>query len=103
MNLIVMFNFFCLRPEILFLGKFDPKIQICLFRVKFSRYSYSNMRNFMVIYFFSVLNRKYPLSWFQIMKDLVSVCLTCLTLLCPLFVLTNYLKLKSSLLMTNTK
>ena len=36
-------HFFRFRPEIPFLGKFDPKIQITLFKMKFSTTTNSNM------------------------------------------------------------
>ena len=39
----------------LFLGKFGPKIQNCLFKVKFDTKSNLNMQNFMVLPILSVV------------------------------------------------
>ena len=39
----------------LFLGKFGPKIQNCLFKVKFDTKSNLNMQNFMVVPILSVV------------------------------------------------
>ena len=39
-----------------FLGKFGPKIQNCLFKVKFDTKTNSHMQNSMVVSIFSVLN-----------------------------------------------
>ena len=48
---------------------------------------------------FLILDRKYPF-WenrSQMIKSVTSVCLTCLTLLCPIFILTNQLKFLETL------
>ena len=58
-NSIDIFNFFCFKPEIPFLGKFGPKNQDCLFILKFVNYTNSNMQNSMVILPFSVSDQKY--------------------------------------------
>ena len=84
---VVMLTFF-LRPEPPFLSKSGPKIQIRLLKVKFE---IKYILNSMMVFIFSVLDCKYPFwkNWFQIIKVVICVCLICLTLLCPVFVLTN--------------
>ena len=57
------------------LGKFGPKIQICQFNVKPSSYANSNMQNLMVVFTFSVLNRKYPL-WANLVQKNKTVTLS---------------------------
>ena len=47
------------RPEIPFSGKFDAKIQNCLFKVKFGTPTNSNMQNSMMMFTFSVFDQKY--------------------------------------------
>ena len=41
------------------MGKFAPKIQNCLFKVKFDTKTNSNLQNSMVVYILSVLDCKY--------------------------------------------
>ena len=43
-----------------FLYKFGSKNQNCLFKPKFGTYTNSNMKNIMVMFIFSVFDRKYP-------------------------------------------
>ena len=52
-------HFFCFGPEILFLGKFDPNDQNCQFEFKFGTYTNMNMQNTMVVFTFSIFDRKY--------------------------------------------
>ena len=72
------------------------------------------MRNSIMIFIFLILDRKYSfwINWSQMIKSVANLCLTCLTLLCSVFVLTNKLKflqlcifststLQNSLLITN--
>ena len=54
------YSLFCFWVEILFLGKFGPKNQNCHFKLKFGTYTNSNMQNSMVMFSFSVFDRKYP-------------------------------------------
>ena len=61
-NLIVMFNFFRFRPEISFLGKYDPKIQNYHCLLKFNTLTNSSMQISMVMFSFSELDQKYPFS-----------------------------------------
>ena len=58
--------FFCFRPEIPFLGKFDPN-QNCQFKLKFAFFTNSNMQNSMVMFTFPVLNQKYPF-WVNLLQ-----------------------------------
>ena len=57
---MVVFIFFCFRPEIRFLDKFGPKKQNCQFKLKFGTKTNSNMWISMVMFSFSVSDRKYP-------------------------------------------
>ena len=61
-NLMVMFNFFRFRPQICFLGKYDPKIQNYHCLLKFSTLTNSNMQISMVMFSFSGLDQKYYFS-----------------------------------------
>ena len=45
--------------KIYFLGKFGPKNQKCLFKMKFGVQTNSNMMNLMVMFNFSLLDWKY--------------------------------------------
>ena len=56
------FHVFCFtfRPETPFLGKFVPKKQDCQFKLKCVTWSNSKMQNSMVMFTFSVLDRKHP-------------------------------------------
>ena len=56
-----MQHFICFRLEKPFLGKFDPKIQICRFKLTFGTSTNSNMNNPMEIFNFSVLDWKYSI------------------------------------------
>ena len=59
-NSMVMFTFFRFQPEVLFLGKFGPKIQNCQFKMKLDTSTNSNIHNSMVmITFFFVFDRTY--------------------------------------------
>ena len=42
------------------LGKLGQKNQSCQFKLKFGTYTNSNMQNSMVVFTFSVLDRKHP-------------------------------------------
>ena len=53
--------FFCFRPKIHFLGKFDSKIQNCFCKLKFGTHTNSNIQNAMVMFTFSIFDRKYSL------------------------------------------
>ena len=59
-NLMVVFTFFFFPPEILFLGKFGPKIQNYQFMLKFGTDNNLNMHNLIVMFSFSVFDQKYP-------------------------------------------
>ena len=50
----------CFEREILFVGKFCPKIQNCLFKIKLGAEANSNMLNSVVMFRFSLLDQKYP-------------------------------------------
>ena len=60
-NSMVLFIFFRFRSEFPFLGKFGPKNQNCQFKLKFGTKPNSNMQNSMVVFTFSVLDRKHPI------------------------------------------
>ena len=47
-------------PEIPFLGKFGPNNQNCQFKLKFGTKTNSNKQNLMVLFTFSIFNKKYP-------------------------------------------
>ena len=51
---------FLLSAEISFLNKFDPILQNCLVKVKFSNCTHSNMQKSMVMLTFSLFGWKYP-------------------------------------------
>ena len=51
-NLMVVFTFPFFRPEICFLGKFRPKNQNCLLKVKFGTQTNLNFQNSMVLFTF---------------------------------------------------
>ena len=51
--------YFCLQPEILFLGKFSSKNQNCQSKMKFGNQTTLSMQNLMVIIIFSAFDRKY--------------------------------------------
>ena len=60
-NSMMLFTFFHFRLEIIpFLGKFGSKNQINQFKLKFGNYIDSNMQNSLVMFTFSVCDRKYP-------------------------------------------
>ena len=50
----------CFRLEIPFWDKFGPKLQNCLFKLKFGTETILNLLNLMVILNFSCLDQKYP-------------------------------------------
>ena len=52
--------FFCFRPEKPFLGKSGQKNQNCQFKWKFGSKTNLSMRNSMMMFNFSVFDRKYP-------------------------------------------
>ena len=62
-------RFLCFWPEISFLSKFGPKIQNCQFKLKFGTETNSNKQNSMVLFTFSVFNRKYPF-WVSLVQKL---------------------------------
>ena len=51
-----IFNF---RRKAPFLGKFAPKNQNCQSKLKFGTQTNSNMQNSMMVFFFSIFDRKY--------------------------------------------
>ena len=53
-NSMMLFTFFRFQPETPFLGKFGPKCQNCLFKVKLDTYTNSNMQNSMMLFKFFV-------------------------------------------------
>ena len=53
-------NFFSFRLEIPLMGKFRPENQNYLYKLKFRIEYNSNILNLMVMFTFSVLDRKYP-------------------------------------------
>ena len=53
-------SIFLLRPEILFLGKFGPKNEDWRFKLKFGTQNNSNMQNSIMVFTFSVFERKHP-------------------------------------------
>ena len=64
-----------LFPEIPFLGKFGPKIQNCLFKLKPGTETNSNMQNSMELLPFPGLDQKYPL-WANLIQKIKIGCLT---------------------------
>ena len=70
-----MFTFFCFTPEIPFLGKFRPKIQNYLLKVKLGAWTYSNIQNSIMMFTFSVLDRKYVF-WANLVQNVKIVSLT---------------------------
>ena len=74
-NSMVMFTFFRFQPEVLFLGKFGPKIQNCQFKMKLDTSTNSNIHNSMVmITFFFVFDRTYSF-WANLVQKLKIVSL----------------------------
>ena len=57
------------------LGKFGPKIQNCQFKVKFGIVNSSDMQDSMVIFNFSVFQRKYPF-WATLIRKIKNVSLS---------------------------
>ena len=57
---MALLHIFCFRPETPFLGKFGPKDQNRQFKLKFGNKTISNVQNSMVVFTFSVLDRKHP-------------------------------------------
>ena len=53
-------SLFCFRPQTPFLGKFGPKSKSCQFKLKFGTWTNSNMQNSMVVFTFSVSDKKHP-------------------------------------------
>ena len=53
-------SLFCLRSEIPFLGKFDPKYQNFQYKLKFGTWTNSNMQNALVMFTFPVFIWNYP-------------------------------------------
>ena len=51
-------QFFRFQTKISFLGKFAPKIQNCLCKVKFGTQTNSNMQNSVVMFTFLLFDRK---------------------------------------------
>ena len=60
-------RFFRFWLEVPFLGKFGPKNQNCHFKLKFGIQTNSNMQDSVVLFTFSVLDRKHPFGqiWFK--------------------------------------
>ena len=63
-------SIFLFRPEILFWRKFDPKNQLCWFKLKFGTQNNSNLQNSLAIFNLFVWYRKYPFcsNFFQKVK-----------------------------------
>ena len=59
-NSMVMFAFFCFKPEITFWGIFVEKTQECLFKLKFDFKSNSNVPNSMVMFTFFYFRPELP-------------------------------------------
>ena len=57
----------CFRPEIPFLKKFGPNNKDCQFKLKFATKIKSNMQNSIVVFTFSVFDRKY-LFWANLVQ-----------------------------------
>ena len=53
-------HFFCFGSKILIFGKFGPENQNCMFKIELGIYTNSSMQNSIVIFMFSLLDRKYP-------------------------------------------
>ena len=106
---------FSVRMKILFLSKFDPKIQNGLFKLKFGlktnsnrelygdvyffwfaleKPSSSSMWNSATMFIFSVLQQKYNFwkNWSHIIKSVVGFALSCLIWLSPVFVSVTKIK-----------
>ena len=65
---------FFYRPETLFLGKFGPKNQNCLFKMKFGAYTNSNMQDSVVMLTFFDFDRK-KLFWVNLVQKIEIVSL----------------------------
>ena len=66
---------FCYWVEIPSLGKFGPKNQNDQFRLKFGTYTNSNMQNSMLIFTFSVFDRKFPF-WANLVQKIKVISLS---------------------------
>ena len=62
LNSMMLLNIFCFVLEIPFLGKFCPKTQNCLLKLKFVTKTISNLLNSIVMLNSSVLDQKWPFS-----------------------------------------
>ena len=68
-NSLVIFTFFCFRPQVPFFKKFGPKNQSCQFKLKFGTQNNSNQQNSIVKFTFSEFNRKYPF-WVNLVQTI---------------------------------
>ena len=57
---MMLFTFFCFRPDIPLLRKFAPKCQNYQFKMQFGIKTNLNMRSSAVMFTFFILNQKYP-------------------------------------------
>ena len=67
-----MLTFFSFVPEIPFLEKFGPKIQNCLFKVKFGTQTNLNMQNSLVMLTLFVFDQKYPFQLTLVQKNKIN-------------------------------
>ena len=71
----VKMRFLCFRPETPFLGKFGPKNQNSLFKLKFRTYTNLNIQNSMVMFTFSAFDQK-SLFWVNLVQKITIVSLS---------------------------
>ena len=62
-------------PRLPFLGKLVPKYQDCQFKLKFGTETKSNMQNSMVMFTYSIFDRKYPF-WVNLVQKIKIVSLS---------------------------
>ena len=67
--------FFCFRPEIRVLGKFGPRNQDCLFKLKPDTSTNSNILNSLLMLIFSDLDQKNS-AWENLVQKTKLVCLS---------------------------
>ena len=69
-------SFYWVLYSIPFLDKLGTQNQNCQFKLKFATSTYSNMKNAMVLFTFSVLDRKHPF-WANLVHKIKIVSLSC--------------------------
>ena len=69
------YSLFLIRPEILFWRKFDPKNEICQFKLKFGAQNNSNLQNSLSMFTFSFWYQKY-LFWLNFFQNVKIVSLS---------------------------